>query len=426
MLWTCRRNGGVFPSLRNTGDGAAEKRLKALNTEAAHINLDIENVRSAIDEAKRRLAAAERDEAMAAARENAEAALVIGNRLLERAAKIDAALATAREEMLAYKRDVDALHLTGCAAPTGQQFLTFGGLAVTAFTMQLPVKVDRDFLAPRERRTFTELTSSWRDGVASWAARLSSIRRPRDGEGRDHGTLGRGGVPEGDADCRDGDATASALRDLVPCTKNCARLDNSLLRGASGSRPPTRCFALAWNGLSLSDQAQIRDEEIRRISGRQAEEARLREIIYARRWARRRETNNETRTSWHFAEGSPRRLCRRRSDEVRARGSCCGGAQRLRDSHRGRDGLKDIASIPATTPTWSRISPKQTLVTPLRWSILEGQGCRALRKVNPSLTRMQAFSRVYTDPSNAEIAKIERAANEARFAGAGDLLIHRR
>ena len=92
----------------NTGDGAAEKRLRALNTEAAHINLDIENVRSAIDEAKRRLAAAEHDEAMAAAVENAEAALVIGNRLLERAAKIDAALATAREEMLAYKRDVDS------------------------------------------------------------------------------------------------------------------------------------------------------------------------------------------------------------------------------------------------------------------------------------------------------------------------------
>lgn len=153
----------------NTGDGAAEKRLRALNADAAHINLDIENVRSAIDEAKRRLAAAERDEAMAAARDNAEAALVIGNRLVERAEKIDAALATAREEMLAYKRDVDALHITGCAAPTAQQFLTFGGLAVTSFTMQLPVKVDRDFLAPRERRTFTEITSSWRDGVARWA-----------------------------------------------------------------------------------------------------------------------------------------------------------------------------------------------------------------------------------------------------------------
>ena len=109
----------------NTGDGAAEKRLRALNTEAAHINLDVENVRSAIDEAKRRLAAAERDEALAAARDSAASALVIGDQLLECAAKIDAALATAREEMWAYKRNVDALHLTGCAAPTAQQFLTF-------------------------------------------------------------------------------------------------------------------------------------------------------------------------------------------------------------------------------------------------------------------------------------------------------------
>ena len=72
--------------------------------------------------------------------------------------------------MLAYKRDVDALHITGCAAPTAQQFLTFGGLAVTAFTMQLPVKVDRDFLAPRERRTMSDLTAGWHAGVSRWAS----------------------------------------------------------------------------------------------------------------------------------------------------------------------------------------------------------------------------------------------------------------
>ena len=87
VLWNCRRNEGVSPSTANTGDGAAEKRLKALNTEAAHINLDIENVRSAIDEAKRRLAAAERDEAMAAARENAEAHWSSAIGCVERAAR---------------------------------------------------------------------------------------------------------------------------------------------------------------------------------------------------------------------------------------------------------------------------------------------------------------------------------------------------
>ena len=48
-------------------------------------------------------------------------------------------------------------------------------------------------------------------------------------------------------------------------------------------------------------------------------------------------------------------------------------------------------------------------------AVLEGKA-EALRKVNPSLTREQAFAKVYTDRANAELAKIERAANEARFA----------
>ena len=87
----------------NTGDSAAEKRLKALNTEAAHINLDTENVRSAIEEGKRRLAAAVRDEETAQDRANARQALEIGEQLVAHARAIDAAFATAQAEMMAYE-----------------------------------------------------------------------------------------------------------------------------------------------------------------------------------------------------------------------------------------------------------------------------------------------------------------------------------
>ena len=153
-----------------TGDASARKRLDQLNRERAAHELEGRNIKSAIRAQEAVVAEAERAEAMAGARENAEAAMIIGDRLVERAAKIDAALATARDELQAYKRDIDSLHLTGCAAPTGQQWLVFGGLAVTAFTMQLPVTINRDFLAPRERRTFMELSKGWRDGVARWAA----------------------------------------------------------------------------------------------------------------------------------------------------------------------------------------------------------------------------------------------------------------
>jgi hypothetical protein len=39
-----------------------------------------------------------------------------------------------------------------------------------------------------------------------------------------------------------------------------------------------------------------------------------------------------------------------------------------------------------------------------------------LRKSNPSLTREQAFARVYSDPGFSDIAKAERTASRARFA----------
>ena len=47
-------------------------------------------------------------------------------------------------------------------------------------------------------------------------------------------------------------------------------------------------YAMAWSGLSLSDRAKVRDEESGAYQERLAEEARLREIIYARRGARRK------------------------------------------------------------------------------------------------------------------------------------------
>ena len=51
---------------------------------------------------------------------------------------------------------------------------------------------------------------------------------------------------------------------------------NSFLRGHP-NLDPEQCFALAWNGLSLSDQDQLRSEETGEYQERLAEEARLRE-----------------------------------------------------------------------------------------------------------------------------------------------------
>ena len=65
-----------------------------------------------------------------------------------------------------------------------------------------------------------------------------------------------------------------------------------------GSRP-RRCFALAWNGLSLSDQDQVRVK--RRANSRNSWPRRrgFVESVNTRQWAQI-ENNHETRTSLHF------------------------------------------------------------------------------------------------------------------------------
>ena len=70
-------------------------------------------------------------------------------------------------------------------------------------------------------------------------------------------------------------------------------------------------FAMAWRDLSLSDRAQIRDEESGELAAAGRGSCAVPRIIYARRRARRKGKQNERRTSWDSLEGRPRRACRR-------------------------------------------------------------------------------------------------------------------
>jgi hypothetical protein len=154
----------------NTGDETARKALDKLNKEAATAGLEVENIRSAIEEAKRRLSAAERDEAMAAARENAGRAAEIADRIAERGPRIDEAFVKARAELEGLKSDVDELHKLGITHPRGEQLEVLCGLALSTHLMLLPIKAQRDHLAPRERRSFSELFTGWAQGARNRAS----------------------------------------------------------------------------------------------------------------------------------------------------------------------------------------------------------------------------------------------------------------
>jgi hypothetical protein len=154
----------------NTGDDAARKRLDKLNAQSATADLEIENVRSAIEEARRRLADAQRSESAALLAENAAAATKLAGSIAERGRRADAAFANALAELEGLKADIDGLHKLGVTHPRGEQFKVLGGLALMTAVFSLPLKVDRSALAPRERHSFGELCAGWRTGVVNWAA----------------------------------------------------------------------------------------------------------------------------------------------------------------------------------------------------------------------------------------------------------------
>jgi DNA repair exonuclease SbcCD ATPase subunit len=153
----------------NTGDDSARKRLDKLNAQSATIDLEIENMRSAIEEARRRLADAQRAEGVALLAKNAAEATKLADAIAEHGQRADAAFATAAAELEALKTKIDELHRLGVTYPRAEQFAVLGGLALMTAVTTLPLKVDRSHLAPRERQTFTELSATWRTQVMRWA-----------------------------------------------------------------------------------------------------------------------------------------------------------------------------------------------------------------------------------------------------------------
>jgi hypothetical protein len=156
-----------------TGDAAARKRLDKLNGERATHELESRNVRAAIRAQEAAVVEAERAEEATRLAEGADRALALGERLVERARKIDEAFGLIAEESNAFMADITALNQIGLRNPRADQFTVLGSMAANAALMFTPLKIQH--LAPKDRRTFEELASGWRDTVARWAAPFINI-----------------------------------------------------------------------------------------------------------------------------------------------------------------------------------------------------------------------------------------------------------
>ena len=103
-----------------SGDEVAKKSLDKMNRERAERQTELECIMAALNEAQRRVDEAERDEALAGMAAKAERALEIATKLMERGAKLDAALrvvvedlARSRPTLTRYMRSAARIQISG-------------------------------------------------------------------------------------------------------------------------------------------------------------------------------------------------------------------------------------------------------------------------------------------------------------------------
>jgi hypothetical protein len=153
-----------------TGNEAAKKAVAKFDQEAFALDRSKKSLGHAILEGRRLLAEEERAAERERLAENAAAAMQLADSMAARGQRIDAAFEVARAELEAFKADLDGLHGLGISHPRGEQFAVLGGRALATSLMGLPLRAERDHLAPRERTSFTSLADGWAAGVRNWAA----------------------------------------------------------------------------------------------------------------------------------------------------------------------------------------------------------------------------------------------------------------
>jgi hypothetical protein len=173
---------------------------------------------------------------------------------------------------------------------------------------------------------------------------------------------------------------------------------------------PDECFAMAWANLSLSDRAQIKDEESGEWQRQQGEAARLRESSV--RAGGRERTNKMKDERVGILLKAVRGVLEDPEITKAEREDVLADVFDDYAARTGRDGLADISSLP--TPTSEPIVMKAQTRQELALELLKIKAAE-LRKARPELTESQAFAKVYTDPANGELAQIERAASRAIF-----------
>jgi hypothetical protein len=160
----------------HSGNKAQRAKLDEINSECLTHDYELKSLDAAIQEATKRLAAADAAEALAADKENARALRAVVDKFVAHAIAIDDAFTAMVKEANALSKTLIEIHSLGCSFPSYDQLNSLGARALGTAIMQTPWKRDFDHLAPSARQSFPKL-------VSDWAARIESNHvAPRIGE----------------------------------------------------------------------------------------------------------------------------------------------------------------------------------------------------------------------------------------------------
>lgn len=154
------------------GDEAAARRLKHIHQEVAVVESEAASLDAAIETANKRVADALVDLARAEAADNGRQALALLDEFRAHGARLDAACNDLIDNYAALAATHRSLLALGVKSPSTEMVENGARRSVIWALQQTALALHRSpsaFLAPSERRTFTERTEGWAQSVENWA-----------------------------------------------------------------------------------------------------------------------------------------------------------------------------------------------------------------------------------------------------------------
>jgi hypothetical protein len=149
----------------HTGSKKDRAQLDQINSEAITHEYELKSLDSAIQEATKRLAAADAAEALAQEFENARALRAVVDKFVVHAIALDAAFSAVTKEAMALEDTLKSIHALGCSFPSRQQLDSLGARAMKAALMATPWKREFETMPPGARQSFAALVSQWGDRI---------------------------------------------------------------------------------------------------------------------------------------------------------------------------------------------------------------------------------------------------------------------